>query len=876
MSATSYYSTKARVGARTERIRGEMDKSSAYILEGGSLNSSNYSSKPSYSSSTMGRQGSFREDSSRTGRSRVRDTSVDYSSRASQRSSSVDYSAPIKYRARDHSVDYSTYTKPTYTSTNRAPRPVTINFDDDDEHSPEYRKIMEKNDVHLTLGKYSKKDEDAVKVDGMMEEERRSKAYSKIINQSNSSQMEKDAYRSTMADLFADTRGFSAKTINAINKEWDKEDKRPKNYSWRKDIESYEETLEKMSAHKRNVRESTRATNDESGTKRYRDTNTKVRDYDRECRRDVDSESSTVRGRITVSATPTINRKSEYEYTPYKPPETTYTNGISSHTNGISSNNESSYNNRTSSYTTNENDRENSKPPKGSWRKDMEAYEENLAAKKTIRNTETKEEPSKTYSWQKASSTTENTAKVATSSTTSTSTSKYTAKTTEEKPVTGNIIIKIEDAKVADTPRWKKPEPVVEDKPKPVETTKKTNSEIINVPIKVAEAKPAESKPTPSWKKPEPAKVEDPKPVESKPSPVVKQVEVKKVEEPKDSPKTVPKWKKPEPAKTEEVKPVETPKATPKWKKPEPAKKTEEEKVSNTNKTATEKKEEPKAAETPKPAPKWKKPEAPKPVEAKPEEPQKPVPKWKKQTPAVKKEEEKPAETPKPAPKWKKPETAKKEEPKPAEPEKPVPKWKKPEAAKKEEPKPAEPEKPIPKWKKPEAAKKEEPKPAEPEKPVPKWKKPETAKKEEPKPAEPEKPVPKWKKPAAAKKEEPVPEPAAPEPEPVEEVKPVVVDESRLNPEPETEAAKTVETKEESKQGEAEGEKKEGEEEEEEDNHGMKAMAKEQHTKFSAMDEEFAAGASKLSALRAKMKALRMKHKAAADADAAAEAGRQG
>merc|ERR1712115_293359 len=134
---------------------------------------------------------------------------------------------------------------------------------------------------------------------------------------------------------------------------------------------------------------------------------------------------------------------------------------------------------------------------------------------------------------------------------------------------------------------------------------------------------------------------------------------------------------------------------------------------------------------------------------------------------------------------------------------------------------------------------------------------------------------PKWKKPAA-KKEEPVPEPAAPEPEPVEEVKPVVVDESRLNPDPETEAAKTVETNEESKQGEKEGEKKEGEEEEEEDNHGMKAMAKEQHTKFSVMDEEFAAGASKLSALRAKMKALRMKHKAAADADAAAEAGRQG
>ena len=30
---------------------------------------------------------------------------------------------------------------------------------------------------------------------------------------------EKDAYRSTMCDLFADTKGFSAKTMNAINKE---------------------------------------------------------------------------------------------------------------------------------------------------------------------------------------------------------------------------------------------------------------------------------------------------------------------------------------------------------------------------------------------------------------------------------------------------------------------------------------------------------------------------------------------------------------------------------------------------------------------------------------------------------------------------------
>jgi len=65
-------------------------------------------------------------------------------------------------------------------------------------------------------------------------------------------------------------------------------------------------------------------------------------------------------------------------------------------------------------------------------------------------------------------------------------------------------------------------------------------------------------------------------------------------------------------------------------------------------------------------------------------------------------------------------------------------------------------------------------------------------------------------------------------------------------------------------------EEKKEEEAEEEDVTGMRAMRKEQASKFSDMDAEFAAGASKLSALRAKMKALRMKHKAAAEADAAA------
>merc|ERR1712088_1058025 len=225
----------------------------------------------------------------------------------------------------------------------RAPRPVTTNYDnDDDEHSPEYKKIMGQTDVTLTLSKYAKKDSDSLKVDGMLEEERRSKAYSRIIGQASEKQQEKDAYRSTMCDLFADTKSFSAKTMQAINKEClYKEDKGPKNYGWRKDMESYEETLEQQEKHRRAVRDSTRATNDVKP--RYKDINAKLRDYDRECRRDVDSEEPVRKVTVTIS-TPTLDRKS------YKAPEPSYNgtsnnNGTSSYSNGTSS-----YTNGTSSY----------------------------------------------------------------------------------------------------------------------------------------------------------------------------------------------------------------------------------------------------------------------------------------------------------------------------------------------------------------------------------------------------------------------------------------------------------------------------------------------------------------------------------------------
>merc|ERR1712223_1515878 len=486
MSATSYYATKQRVGARTERIRTEIDRSSAYILDSGNVSSS-YTS-PSYSS-TLGRQNSFREDSTRVGRTRARDSSIDTSTGIRHRSGSMDFSAPVKMRTRDHSVDYSSYSKGTYTGNNRASRPVTTNYDnEDDERSPEYKKIMGQTDLSLTVSKYAKKDNDSRKVDGMLEEERRSKAYSRIIGQASEKQQEKDAYRSTMCDLFADTKSFSAKTVQAINKEClYKEDKGPKNYGWRKDMESYEETLEQQEKHRRAVRDSTRATNDVKP--RYKDINAKLGDYDRECRRDVDSEEPVRKVTVTIS-TPTLDRKSY---------------GGSSATNGSSpySNGTSSYSNGTSSYKSNREDEEEtpvSAPKRGSWRKDIEAYEEKLTKNKPTpvinRNVEVKEELKETprvYSWQKSA--------VATSTTSSSSVSSAAKSAT-----TTNYSVKTDTVKVTATP------------------------------TKVEEPK-ANSSTSPTWKKPEPAKVEAPKPVETKP---------------------IPSWKKPEPPKFE-TKPVEPP-----------------------------------------------------------------------------------------------------------------------------------------------------------------------------------------------------------------------------------------------------------------------------------------------------------------------------
>ena len=99
-------------------------------------------------------------------------------------------SAPVKLRTRDISTDVGSsrrdYTNgisstSSYVPSSRASRPKTTNFEDD--HSEEYKKIMSSTDKYLTMSKYGKTDKDTADINGMVEEERRGKAYSKIMNQ---------------------------------------------------------------------------------------------------------------------------------------------------------------------------------------------------------------------------------------------------------------------------------------------------------------------------------------------------------------------------------------------------------------------------------------------------------------------------------------------------------------------------------------------------------------------------------------------------------------------------------------------------------------------------------------------------------------------
>ena len=134
-------------------------------------------------------------------------------------------------------------------------------------------------------------------------------------------------------------------------------------------MEAYEDNLEKMTEHKKTVRESTKATRDVVS---YKSTDDKIRDYERESRRNVDTDAPIIRRNADIvletkplaSSTPSY-RSSALVQDSYEEPKT--------------------------------------ESVRGNWRKDMAKFEDNLTSKKresqvvTVKPTATVEDT--TSSW---------------------------------------------------------------------------------------------------------------------------------------------------------------------------------------------------------------------------------------------------------------------------------------------------------------------------------------------------------------------------------------------------------------------------------------------------------------------------------------------
>jgi len=84
------------------------------------------------------------------------------------------------------------------------------------------------------------------KLNGNQEEnERKSKAYQKIVNNAPPSYMdEREAKKQTLSEMFMDTSKFSTKTLSAINGLEGAVIRKNKDYNWRKEMEEYEKRAE--------------------------------------------------------------------------------------------------------------------------------------------------------------------------------------------------------------------------------------------------------------------------------------------------------------------------------------------------------------------------------------------------------------------------------------------------------------------------------------------------------------------------------------------------------------------------------------------------------------------------------------------------------
>merc|ERR1712226_1135786 len=109
-----------------------------------------------------------------------------------------------------------------------------------------YHRQKDLQDIHDNFMKSYKTTTKKINDDGAIEgEERRSKAYQKIMSNAAPSYMdEQQAKRQTVSEMFMDTNKFSTKTLSAINNLEGAVIRKKQDYNWRKEMEDYEKRSE--------------------------------------------------------------------------------------------------------------------------------------------------------------------------------------------------------------------------------------------------------------------------------------------------------------------------------------------------------------------------------------------------------------------------------------------------------------------------------------------------------------------------------------------------------------------------------------------------------------------------------------------------------
>jgi len=108
-----------------------------------------------------------------------------------------------------------------------------------------YHRQKDLQDIHDNFMKTYKETNKKINDNGVEGEERRSKAYQKIVSNAQPSYMdEQAAKRQTVSEMFMDTNKFSTKTLSAINNLEGAVIRKKQEYNWRKEMEDYEKRSE--------------------------------------------------------------------------------------------------------------------------------------------------------------------------------------------------------------------------------------------------------------------------------------------------------------------------------------------------------------------------------------------------------------------------------------------------------------------------------------------------------------------------------------------------------------------------------------------------------------------------------------------------------